>query len=46
VNLFVDISALFAIRNAEDGNHRSAFAAPQRLLIGCDTPHTSNYVIV
>jgi predicted nucleic acid-binding protein len=46
VNLFVDTSALFAIMDADDGNHRAAFAAWQGLLAGRDTLHTSNYVIV
>ena len=46
MNLFVDTSALFAIMDADDGNHRAAFAVLQGLLAGRDTLHTSNYVIV
>ena len=46
MNLFVDTSALFAIMDADDGNHRAAFAVWQGLLAGRDTLHTSNYVIV
>jgi uncharacterized protein len=46
LNLFVDTSALFAIMDAGDGNHRAAFSVWQGLLSGRDTLHTSNYVIV
>jgi predicted nucleic acid-binding protein len=46
VNLYVDTSALFAIMDADDGNHRAAFAVWQGLLSDRDALHTSNYVIL
>lgn len=46
MRLFVDTSALFAIMDDEDGNHRAAFAVWQDLLAGRDSLRTSNYVIL
>ena len=46
MNLFVDTSALFAIMDAGDRNHRAAFAVWQGLLKSRDGLQTSNYVIL
>jgi predicted nucleic acid-binding protein len=46
VNVFVDSSALFAVLNAEDPNHKKAFEVWRRLLVNDTVLITTNYVLV
>ena len=46
MNVFVDSSALFAVLNAEDSNHKKAFEVWQRLLADDTVLVTTNYVLV
>ena len=46
MNVFVDSSALFAVLNAEDPNHKKAFEMWRRFLAEDTVLVTTNYVLV
>lgn len=46
MTVFVDTSALYAVLDADDGNHSLAAAEWQRLLLGSSPLVTTNYVLV
>ena len=46
MTVFVDTSALYAVLDRNDANHRSATATWEKLLSGRESLATTNYVLV
>lgn len=46
MTLFVDTSGLYAVLDRDDGNHRAARRAWERILSGTDPMLTTNYVLL
>ena len=46
MNVFVDTSALLAVLDADDANHKAARPFWEKIISGGDTPVSHNYVLV